>query len=93
MIEVLNIDLLFFFKTRKKKNIINNKIESLYQEKPNRKVAAEVMPFQKFWIAEEYHQNYERLNPDNSYIQNVSIPRLKKFQKQYPELLKDNIKH
>jgi peptide-methionine (S)-S-oxide reductase len=84
---------IIFFQNEEEKNIINNKIESLYQEKPNRKVAAEVMPFQKFWIAEEYHQNYERLNPDNSYIQNVSIPRLKKFQKQYPELLKDNIKH
>jgi len=51
------------------------------------KVAAEVYPFQKFWIAEDYHQNYERLHPNNPYIRGVSIPRLKRFQKKFPELI------
>jgi len=51
------------------------------------------MPFQKFWIAEKYHQDYEQLHPNNSYIQNVSIPRLKRFQNKFPELLKENSKH
>lgn len=54
----------------------------------NAKIAAEVYPFQKFWIAEDYHQNYERLHPDNRYIQGVSIPRLKKFQIKFSHLLK-----
>ena len=31
-----------------------------------------------------------RNNPDNPYVRQVSIPRLRKFQSQYPELLKDN---
>ena len=84
---------IIFYQNDEEKKIINDKIETLYQENKNRIVAAEVMPFQKFWIGEEYHQNYERLHPDNSYIQNVSIPRLKKFQKQFPELLKENSKH
>jgi peptide-methionine (S)-S-oxide reductase len=75
------------------KNIIANKIKALYKENSDRKVAAEVMPFQKFWIAEKYHQDYERLHPNNSYIQNVSIPRLKRFQNKFPELLKENSKH
>tara|TARA_B100000795_G_C22754924_1_gene421078 strand:+ start:471 stop:1154 length:684 start_codon:yes stop_codon:yes gene_type:complete len=82
-----------FYQNEEEKKIINDKIEVLYQENKNRLVAAEVMPFQKFWKGEEYHQNYERLNPNNSYIQNVSIPRLKKFQKQFPELLKENLQH
>ena len=63
------------------------------KENKNRIVAAEVMPFQKFWIAEKYHQNYERLHPNNPYIQNVSIPRLKRFQEKFPELLKENLKY
>ncbi|MFT5248912.1 MAG: peptide-methionine (S)-S-oxide reductase [bacterium] len=84
---------IIFYQNEKEKKIINDKIEALYQEDKNRIVAAEVMPFQKFWKGEEYHQNYERLNPNNSYIQNVSIPRLKKFQKQFPELLKESSKH
>jgi len=52
------------------------------------KVAAQVMPFQKFWKGENYHQNYETRNPSNPYIQNVSVPRLRKFQQKFPELLK-----
>lgn len=52
-------------------------------------IATEIVPFVKFWKAEDYHQDYERLNPDNGYVRNVSIPRLRKFQKKFPELLKD----
>ena len=84
---------IIFYQNEKEKNIIADKIKALYKENPDRKVAAEVMPFQKFWIAEKYHQDYERLHPNNSYIQNVSIPRLKRFQNKFPELLKENLKH
>lgn len=84
---------IIFYQNIEEKNIIANKIKALYKENPDRKVAAEVMPFQKFWIAEKYHQDYERLHPNNSYIQNVSIPRLKRFQNKFPELLKENSKH
>jgi len=84
---------IIFYQNEKEKNIIADKIKALYKENPDRKIAAEVMPFQKFWIAEKYHQDYERLHPNNSYIQNVSIPRLKRFQKKFPELLKENSKH
>ena len=84
---------IIFYQNMEEKNIIANKIKALYKENSDRKVAAEVMPFQKFWIAEKYHQDYERLHPNNSYIQNVSIPRLKRFQNKFPELLKENLKH
>jgi len=84
---------IIFYQNMEEKNIIANKIKALYKENSDRKVAAEVMPFQKFWIAEKYHQDYERLHPNNSYIQNVSIPRLKRFQNKFPELLKENSKH
>ncbi len=52
------------------------------------KIVTEVSPFNSFHPAEDYHQNYERLNPDNPYVRSVSIPRLKKFQQKHPELLK-----
>ena len=84
---------IIFYQNTEEKNIIANKIKALQKENPDIKVAAEVMPFQKFWIAEKYHQDYERLHPNNSYIQNVSIPRLKRFQNKFPELLKENSKH
>ena len=56
----------------------------------NKEVAAEVYPFQKFWKAEDYHQNYEKLHPENRYVQGVSVPRLNRFKAKMPELLKEN---
>ncbi|MFK5981350.1 MAG: peptide-methionine (S)-S-oxide reductase MsrA [Flavobacteriaceae bacterium] len=84
---------ILFYQNNEEKKIIDDKIAYLNKQLGNKKVAAEVMPFQKFWIAEAYHQNYEKLHPENPYIQNVSIPRLKRFQKQFPELLKENKQH
>ncbi|PHS64673.1 MAG: peptide-methionine (S)-S-oxide reductase [Flavobacterium sp.] len=84
---------IIFYQNEEEKKIIETKIEQLNKQLKGKKVAAEVMHFQKFWIAEEYHQNYEKLHPNNSYIQNVSIPRLKKFQKKFPELLNEEAKH
>lgn len=77
-----------FYQNNEQKKIIDDKIALLEIELGEGKVAAQVLPFQKFWIAEEYHQNYEKLNPDNPYIQNISIPRLKRFQGKFSHLLK-----
>ena len=55
-------------------------------------IAAQVMPFSKFWVAEDYHQDYIAHNPDGGYVQNVSIPEIKHFQKEYPELVKPDHK-
>jgi len=79
---------IIFYQNQIQKDIIDAKIKALEQKLGKGFVAAQVLPFEKFWKGETYHQNYERLNPRNPYIQNVSIPRLKKFQKKFPELLK-----
>ena len=57
-------------------------------EFPEGSIVTEVVPFEVFYDAEDYHQDYERKHPNNPYIQGVSIPRLKRFQKKFPELLK-----
>ncbi|MEX0811590.1 MAG: peptide-methionine (S)-S-oxide reductase MsrA [Chitinophagales bacterium] len=49
-----------------------------------------VEPLKTFYPAEPYHQDYEEKNPDNSYIQNVSLPKIKKVRKEFPELLKEH---
>jgi peptide-methionine (S)-S-oxide reductase len=51
-------------------------------------IAAQLAPLDKFWIAEEYHQDYVKRNPQVGYVQAESIPRIKRFQKQHPELIK-----
>lgn len=84
---------IIFYQNAQEKEIIDQKIMALNKTLGSKKVAAEVLPFQKFWVAESYHQNYEKLNPNNTYIQKVSIPRLKKFQSKFPELLKEDKAH
>ncbi|MBD98824.1 MAG: peptide-methionine (S)-S-oxide reductase [Verrucomicrobia bacterium] len=53
-------------------------------------IVTEIKEFQKFWEAEDYHQEYEQNHPNNPYVRNVSIPRLNRFKEKFPELLKDN---
>lgn len=56
-------------------------------------IATEIKAFEKFWIGEDYHQDFERLHPNQPYIRGVSIPRLKRFQAKHPELLKESAVH
>jgi len=76
-----------FFQNQEEKAIIE-KIKAEVAQDYEKPIAAEVLPFLKFWVAEDYHQDYEKLNPGNPYIQNVSIPRLKRFKQKFPEILK-----
>jgi peptide-methionine (S)-S-oxide reductase len=78
---------IIFYQNEAQKEIILKKKAALAKQL-NATIAAEVYPFQKFWMAEAYHQNYEKLHPDNSYIRNVSIPRLNRFKEKFPHLLK-----
>ncbi|WP_103866980.1 peptide-methionine (S)-S-oxide reductase MsrA [Aquimarina sp. I32.4] len=78
---------IIFYQNEEQKKIITKKKEVL-KKQFKRRIAAEVVPFQKFWKGEAYHQDYEKRNPNNPYIRNVSIPRLKKFQTKHPNLIK-----
>ena len=80
---------ILFYQNVEEKKIIQDKIAALNEKLWLRKVAAEVYPFRKFWVAEDYHQDFERRNPNHPYVRAVSIPRLKRFQAKFPELLKE----
>ncbi|GAB4516952.1 MAG: bifunctional methionine sulfoxide reductase B/A protein [Phycisphaerales bacterium] len=45
-------------------------------------------PLDFYQRAEDYHQDYARLNPDQPYIRAVSRPKAEKARKLFPELLK-----
>ena len=78
---------IIFYQNKEQKDIIEAKVKDL-QQNYNKPIAAEIMPFQKFWEAEAYHQDYKKHHPNNSYIRNVSNPRFQKFKAKFPELLK-----
>lgn len=77
-----------FYNTSDEKKLIEAAIQKLNNEIYNNKIVTEVTKLSVFYEAEDYHQNYEKRNPYDRYVRNVSIPRLKRFQKKFPELLK-----
>lgn len=79
-----------FYKNDNEKKIIDSYVQALTENQVyDRPIVTQIVPFEIFYKAEEYHQDYERKNPNNGYIQNVSIPRLNRFKKNFPEYLKD----
>jgi len=79
---------ILFYANDQEKAIIAEKIAE-QNEIYNGKVAAEVQAFTKFYLGEDYHQDYEKRNPNQPYIRGVSVPRLKRFQAKFPELIED----
>lgn len=64
-------------------------LQQLQQSGEFRKaVVTEISPLTKFWPAENYHQDYYRLHPNDPYIVAVSKPKVEKFEKEYRKYLK-----
>jgi peptide-methionine (S)-S-oxide reductase len=81
-----------FYKDEKEKQIVESYIRALEENKVyDRPIVTEVTKFDKFYKAEDYHQDYERNNPNDIYIRNVSIPRLNRFKQNFPEYLKEEV--
>ncbi|NJY63835.1 peptide-methionine (S)-S-oxide reductase MsrA [Salinimicrobium sp. CDJ15-81-2] len=80
---------IIFYQNAEQKKIIEEKIKELAGDY-KKAIAVEVLPFQKFWKAEAYHQDYKKNNPNDPYIRNVSNPRFNKFKSKFPQLLKEN---
>jgi peptide-methionine (S)-S-oxide reductase len=51
-------------------------------------IVTEITPASTFYKAEDYHQNYYALNPNQGYCQYVIRPKVEKFKKQYGTKLK-----
>ncbi|CAI9682464.1 peptide-methionine (S)-S-oxide reductase MsrA [Elizabethkingia anophelis] len=49
------------------------------------KYVTEVVPFEKFWPAEAYHQGYYKENPNQPYCSAVVGPKIQKFKKYFGE--------
>ncbi len=78
-----------FYRTAAEKKIIEDAIARVNASKQyGSPIVTQVVPFQKFWPAEDYHQGYYRLHPESGYVQNVSMPKVEKFRHKFPELLK-----
>ncbi len=79
-----------FYKNENEKEIIKSYIEDLNKNVFENKIVTEIIKFQKFYYAETYHQDFEKKNPNNLYINKVSIPRINNFKNKMESLLKIN---
>lgn len=72
-----------FFRSESQKKIAQDSIAQLQQEKIYEKpIVTTLEPFDTFYKAEDYHQNYYQLNKDNNlYCQLVIRPKIEKFEK------------
>jgi len=51
-------------------------------------IVTEVVPFERFYSAEDYHQEYFRRNPNQGYCRIVIAPKVAKFRKEHFARLK-----
>lgn len=79
---------ILFYSSEEEKMIATHMFKILNKEVYDGKMVTEIKQFEHFYKAEAYHQDFEKLHPNNGYIKAVSIPRLNRFKKAYPELLK-----
>ncbi len=78
-----------FYRNDTEKELALKYMKELLAKGEYSEITTEVSMLKGFYKAEAYHQNYERNNPNNSYVRSVSIPRLNKFKRKFPELLKE----
>ena len=51
-------------------------------------LVTQLEPFSEFFVAEEYHQEYFKRNPEQGYCQVVIAPKVVKFRKSFTDRLK-----
>jgi peptide-methionine (S)-S-oxide reductase len=51
-------------------------------------IVTQVVPFEKFWPGEDFHQNFYKKNKNVGYCRVIINPKLEKFKKQFKNLLK-----
>ncbi len=77
-----------FYHNETQKVVAEEKIKEI-QPLYDKTIATELNPYTEFFIAEEYHQNYEVKHPNNPYILSVSKPKIDRVKKRFAHLLKE----
>jgi peptide-methionine (S)-S-oxide reductase len=76
-----------FYSNDEQKHIAEAYIAQLDQAKVYpRKIVTQVVPLQAFYDAEEYHQNYATIHPNDPYIVFNDAPKVANLRKEFPDL-------
>lgn len=52
-------------------------------------IVTEIVPLEAFYEAEDYHQNFYKMNPNQSYCRFVVDPKVRRFRKEFKDQLKE----
>jgi methionine-S-sulfoxide reductase len=78
-----------FYASEEEKRIAEAKIRELTEKRAfSRPIVTKLEPLGEFYPAEDYHQDYARQNPEQPYIQAVSIPKVCKVREKHASLLR-----
>ena len=78
-----------FYRSAEEKTLFEKFIDEQNTSGKFRKtIVTTVEPLDKFFLAEDYHQDYAANNPDNPYIRGVAQPKVDKTRRQFGDLLK-----
>jgi peptide-methionine (S)-S-oxide reductase len=76
-----------FYSTDEQKRIAQAYIAQLDQAKVfSKAIVTQVVALTAFYNAENYHQNYAQLHPDNPYILYNDAPKVANLKKEFPQL-------
>jgi peptide-methionine (S)-S-oxide reductase len=76
-----------FYTNDEQKRVAEAYIAQLNQAKVfSRPIVTQLVPLQAFYQAENYHQNYATLHPDNPYIVYNDAPKVANLKKEFPDL-------
>lgn len=78
-----------FYNSKSQRDIALDYIEELEEKRIfSTAIVTEVQKLDKFYPAEDYHQDFIKKNPDNAYVCYWDIPKIEELKKKYPELVK-----
>ena len=78
-----------FFANDEQRQVARGYIEQLQaSSKFPGPIVTTLEPLKQFHPAEDYHQNYAELNPQQGYIQAVALPKVEKLRKTFADKLK-----
>jgi len=78
-----------FYHSPEQKKIAEEVIQEIAAAKLwSGRIVTQVVPFEAFYVAEDYHQEYFANNPNQPYCQAVVAPKVKKFRDHYRAQLK-----
>jgi len=78
---------IIFFSNAEQRRIAQGYVDQLNKAKVfSGPIVTQIVPFEAFYRAEDYHQDYAARHPDNPYIAMFDLPKVRHLQQEFPNL-------